>query len=312
MATPTSFPSATQRSAYVRLLRPFSFTASVVPLLLGSALAFADRGHEQWALLPFALVGGVALHAVANVANDLYDHERGVDADYALNGSSGVLVDGSLTGGQVRRYLLVLVGVVVLCGAVLLGARGLPLLVLGLVGLLGAYGYTGGPAGYKYLALGDLLVAVLMGPLMVGGCYLVLTGSLPAHVLVGSLPVALLVSAILVANNLRDVEHDALTRVVTVTTLLARRPAVAKAEYDVLVVAAYLSVPVLVVTGALPVPCLLALLAVPLATPLLRALHAATLGRPEELGIAFVAGTAKLHAATGLLLVVGVLLSRLL
>jgi len=292
-------------SPYVRLLRPFSFTASLVPLLLGAALAALDDGDDRWLLLPFVLVGGVGLHAVANVANDLYDFRRGVDVDYPLEGSSRVLTDGVLDERQVTRCLLVLVAVVVACGAVLLAVRGLPMLVLGLVGLAGAYGYTGGPRGYKYLGLGDVLVLVLMGPLMVGGSYLALTGALPSRVLLASAPVALLVSAVLVANNLRDVTHDRDTGVTTVSTALATRPALARAEYDVLLGLAALAVPVLVLTGVLPVAALLALLAVPLGVPLLRALHGSRFGCAEDLGFAFVGGTARLHAAAGALLVLG-------
>ena len=107
----------------------------------------------------------------ANVINDYFDYARGVDGDDPYGGSSGVLTKGLLRPPAVFAYGIGLFGAGVLLGLVLVYYRGLPMLLIGAVGLLGGYLYTGGPKGYKYLALGDVLVFVLMGPLAVVGSY---------------------------------------------------------------------------------------------------------------------------------------------
>ena len=110
-------------------------------------------------------------------------------------------------------------------GLVFIAVRGWPILAIGVVGLLGGYFYTAKPVGLKYLALGDLSVFVLMGPLMVVGAYLVMTGEYHHRVLLVSLPIGCLVTAILHANNTRDILHDRQAKVRTMANLLGHRGA---------------------------------------------------------------------------------------
>jgi len=305
---PAALPVPSGLAAYVQALRTYSFTASVVPLLFGAALALRDPGGDTWALLPVVLLSGVLLHAGANVVNDIADFDRGVDQGYELEGSSGVLTRAVLPRSAVVRYAAGIFAVATGLGLVLVGLRGWPMLALGVAGLLGAAGYSGGPAAYKYVGLGDPLVAVLMGPLLVIAAQLAIEGRATWGAVAASVPIAALVTAVIVANNLRDVTHDRETGVRTISTAVPW-PA-ARAEYAVLLIGAYVAVGVLVAAGTLPWPALLPLGTLPLAIGQLRALAAARPGIATDLR-GLVPNTAKLHAAFGALLILGVVLGRL-
>ena len=222
-----------------RAVRPFSFTASVTPVLLGGALAFERNVTGNWVALPLFLLCAVIFHAATNLISDHADFVKGVDKDYTY-GSSGVLVEGLLTPQQVRTgaHLLFAAGFVL--GLTLVALRGLPILILGLIGIAGGYTYTGRPVGYKYLALGDALVFILMGVLLVVGSDYALSGDLSFRTLMVSLPVSALVTAILHANNLRDIRHDAEAGVRTLAGILGESNA--KGLYVVLIAFSYFSV----------------------------------------------------------------------
>ncbi len=155
-----------------------------------------------------------------------------------------------------------LFGVGVLLGFILLYYRGLPML------LLGGYLYTGGPKGYKYLALGDVLVFLLMGPLMVVGSYYALTGGLTLTVFLASLPVGSLVAAIMAINNHRDAATDREAEVRTLSNVIGFRASVI--ENLLLPLSAYLAVVLMAFFGVLPVWSPLTFLCLPLALANLR------------------------------------------
>lgn len=225
---------------WLRALRAYSFPASVVPVLVGTALALDAGGEVSWGLLPVVLVCAVLFHAGTNVIDDYFDFVRGVDKDDPHGGSSGVLTKGLLRPPEVFAYGVGLFGAGVLLGIVLLYSRGLPMLLLGIAGLLGGYLYTGGPKGYKYLALGDVLVFLLMGPLMVVGSYYALTGGVTLTVFLASLPVGSLVAAIMAVNNHRDAATDKEAEVRTLPNVIGFRAS--RIENLLLPVSAYLFV----------------------------------------------------------------------
>jgi 1,4-dihydroxy-2-naphthoate octaprenyltransferase len=297
----------TPARAAVKALRVISFTAAVIPILLGAVLAIGAR-ESRWAYLPLALLAGILLQAGTNVINDVYDYKNGVDSAETL-GDSGVFVSGALSTRQGEAYGLALFGAAALIGVVLAFLRGPGVLVFGAIGLLGGYLYTGGPKGYKYLALGDVAVFLLMGPLMVLGTYYVLTGEAwTARVVLASLPVGFLVAAILEANNLRDLESDRKAGVRTVSGLLGFGGA--RLELVVSIAAAYLVVVVLAVAGTLAWPALLVLVTAPMAFGLIRLVMSAPKPSSRRLAVAM-PKTAFLHMAFGAAFVVGVGLGAL-
>ena len=156
--------------------RPWSFTASVIPLTLGAALAWAsDAAHAGLFLL--TLLGGVAVQTGTNMLNTYGDYRSGVDTEASAHGESPILL-GLISPEAMRRGGLIALCVAFAVGIVLGFACGWPILAFGLVGIAGGYGYTSGFWPYKYHACGPIMVFLLMGPLMALPAYYIQGGSL--------------------------------------------------------------------------------------------------------------------------------------
>ena len=186
--------------------RPWSFPASLVPMLVGAMLAYA-KGSFDAPLLLLTLAGGLLFHIGANLFNTHYDFRRGVDT--AKDADDRTLVDGVLRPWQVTAAAAACFALGAGAGAALAAISGWPIALLGAIGVFLAFFYTAGPFGYKYRALGDLGIFLSFGPLLVLGAYLVQRHDFAFTPLLFSLPVGLFIDAILHANNMRDTEADA-------------------------------------------------------------------------------------------------------
>jgi 1,4-dihydroxy-2-naphthoate polyprenyltransferase len=288
------------------IARPFSFTASSVPVAAGGALA-ALAGSFDPVLFLAALIGGVALHVGTNVTNEIYDVRKGVDTIVSPRASHAI-VKGRITDRAAYRFAIAAFAVAVIAGIVLIQARGWPIVALGLIGLIGGYTYTAPPFQYKYGPIGLPLVFLLMGPLMVIGSFYAVSGRFDAAAVAASIPVGLLVTAILHGNEWRDISEDARAGAVTFSVRAGRNAA--HWLYIGLVVGAYVALSAGVVVGLLPTWTLLAMLSLPL---LVRQIRSSELGAAgQQRAIAMIdLETAQLHAAFGLLLVMGLLIAAL-
>jgi 1,4-dihydroxy-2-naphthoate octaprenyltransferase len=273
-------------SVWLQATRPFSLTASVLPVVIGAVLSATVEGPVEWPLFPLIVACSLLFHIGTNMVSDYFDFRRGVDRDETF-GSSRVLLEGLLTPKQLLAAGIILFAVGFSLGLLLV-------FILGVIGLLGGWFYTGGPVAYKYVALGDILVFILMGPLMVIGSYFALTGQFSLTVLYASLPVGCLVAAILHANNLRDITHDARANIKTMAMVLGV-PA-AKAIYVGLVTGAYLVVFVMVLARLVTPLALVILLTLPLALRNVKAVLASVPGNPESIAMGDVM-SAQLHLA---------------
>ncbi len=208
-----------------RATRAYSLPASVVPVLLGTALSArgcgtAGVGHFQLATFLWVLLGAILAHIGANVLNDYFDFLYGVDT--RPEHGSGVLTRGEMTSGQALSFALVTLGGAALCGLMVWRAQPAFVLWWVLIGLGCAVFYS---ALLKRFALGDLLIMLAFGIGLTVGAYgvqirpLSLRGGLLAALY--SIPICLLVDAILHANNLRDAGDDRVARVRTVATVLS-------------------------------------------------------------------------------------------
>lgn len=295
-----------------RATRPFSFTATIVPVTLGAALAPSWSGTTpapllesplaRLALFALTLLGALSVHAGANMINDYYDHQNGLDNAASL-GPSKTIQEGLLTPRQMLWGGVTAFALGAVLGLLLVALRGPAILWLGVVCLPLAFFYTGWPLKLAYRGLGEVLVAIFMGPVMILGAYYVQAGRFALAPALISLPVAFLVAAIMHANNLRDIEPDRARGKVTVANLLG--PARAAWEYHLLVLGAYALVAALVAARILPPAALLSLLTLPLALSLVR--RVAATQEPLALN-GVLRQTAALHLRFGLLLIVGVLL----
>lgn len=294
--------------AWIQVFRPFSYTASMIPVLLGAALTAYLNQTARWWLLTLIVLASFLIQAGTNLVSEYFDYKKGVDRPDTY-GSSRVLVEGLLEPIQVLWVgfaCFIMTGCI---GLIFVVLRGQPIFWLGMVGILGGIFYTAGPVGYKYFGLGDLLVFCLMGPLMVVGSFYVLTGVYDPVVLWISLPVGFLVAGILSGNNLRDITHDTQANINTAATLLGHRRA--RWEYTALIVGAYIAVLAMMGFGVLPLWSLLTLLTVPLAIKNIRTALSSKPDNPEAIATLDVQ-TAQLHLPFGVLLIVSVLLGGLL
>ncbi|HEU4671679.1 MAG TPA: LLM class flavin-dependent oxidoreductase, partial [Candidatus Limnocylindrales bacterium] len=289
------------------ILRPFAYTASIVPVLAGGALAAVD-GRFTW--LPFlaALVGGVLLHSGTNVVNEIYDVRKGIDSITSPRASHAI-VKGRLTERQAFVAAIVAFVLAVAVGVYLVALRGPMIVVLGLLGLVGGWGYTAPPLQYKYRSLGVPLVFLLMGPLMVAGTYFAVTGTWALQAFVLSVPVGLLVAAILHGNEWRDISEDTRAGIVTLSSRVGRRWA--HWSYVALVLGAYITLGLAVAFRLLPPATLLAILSLPFLAQVVRSAELGATGQARAIAMIDLE-TARLHMTFGLLLVAGVLLSGVL
>jgi 1,4-dihydroxy-2-naphthoate octaprenyltransferase len=289
---------------WVRAVRPFSFTASATPVLVGSAAAF-DAGQFHAGLFLAALIGSVAIHAGANLANDYHDHVRGVDTAESV-GPAGLIQQGILSPRTVLAGALVAFAIGGVLGVWLIAARGWPILILGVLSVLAGYAYTGGPVPLGYVGLGDAVVFVFMGPTIVLGAYYVQTGTVTASAGWAAIPLAALVTAILVVNNIRDLESDRRGGKRTLATVIGARAS--RIEYLLLIYTAYGTVAGAVIMGALPPEALVVLTTIPLAVRVWAVVRTET--DPRALTRGGLRGTALLHLLVGLLLALAFVLRR--
>jgi 1,4-dihydroxy-2-naphthoate polyprenyltransferase len=286
------------------IARPFSFTASTVPVAVGGALA-AVEGKFDWTLFLASLIAGVLLHIGTNVTNEIYDVRKGVDTIVSPRASHAI-VKGRITDREAYVMAIAAFALAFVLGLYLVSVRGWPVVALGLAGLIGGYTYTAPPFQYKFSPYGIPLVFMLMGPLMVVGSYFVITGTIDWSALAISIPVGFLVAAILHGNEWRDISEDARAGARTFSVRMGRQAA--HWLYLALVVGAYIALTVAVLAALLPTWTLLAMLSLPL---LVRQIRSAEFGASgQQRAIAMIdLQTAQLHAAFGYLMVAGLIIA---
>jgi len=289
------------------LRAPF-FTASVVPVLLGTSLAFHHTGFWDWLLFLWTLAGTVLIHAGANVANDYFDHLSGndeVNVDFVrpFTGGSRMIQKKLLSPREVLTLSLVCFAGGSVIGVYLVAKVGLVLLALGIVGILGGFFYTAPPISLVSRGLGEPVIGLNFGVLPVLGAYYVQARQFRWEAVFLSLPVALLIVAILYINQFQDYEADKAVGKRNWVVRLGRRKS-AKV-FCVLMGAWMLPVVAAPLVGAGPAWCLIALVPV---LPALGAAFAATryYGDPGRLTPAN-ALTIVTHATVGLLLSVSLI-----
>jgi len=298
---------------FIRATRAPFFTATVVPVLLGSALAWRDGFfHLGYFLLTF--FGALAFHAATDVINDYGDHKSGADdinrEPTPFSGGSRMIQDGILSAGQTLRLALICYAVGIVIGLYLVAARGLPILWIGLLGCALSAWYTVPKFGLAYLGhgLGELAIGLGFGPVMVSGAYFVQAQRFTPEMWYASLPVGLLIVAVLYINEFPDYGADKAADKRTLIVKLGRRRAVS--GYVALMLGTYLSIAVGVLLNLLPWPTLVAFLTLPLAMRGIRGLRQ-FYDQSARL-IPSNAMTIQVHLMTGLLLLAAVVADGLL
>lgn len=216
--------------------RPKTLWAAVAPVLVGTALAAGEGGIKP--LVTVAILGAAILIQVgANLANDVYDYLQGADTPERL-GPVRVTESGLLTPDQVKTGMVTVFGLAILIGVYLVWVGGWPIVVIGLISILAAMAYTGGPWPLGYYGLGDLMVFVFFGMVAVYGTVYLHTGAFLSASLWGAIPMGALATAILVINNYRDIDTDLRAGKRTLAVRLGRKGT--RLEYISLLTLAYL------------------------------------------------------------------------
>lgn len=282
--------------------RPRTLPAAVAPVLVGTSLALG-AGHFHPLAFFAALLGAIFIQVGTNLSNDYSDARRGADTEDRL-GPVRVTAGGLVPPGRVLLATYVTFGLAVLCGVYLVAVAGWELIAVGAASILAGVLYTGGPRPYGYEGLGELFVFLFFGIVAVSGSYFVQVQALPWEAFACAVPVGLLASAILVVNNVRDLETDRRAGKRTLAVRLGRERT--RALYTAMVAGAFVLVPLPWLLGSMTAWLLLPWLAIPLALPLVRIVRTRVDG-PSLNGA--LAKTGALQLVFCLLFSAGILLS---
>lgn len=292
-------PGSTGWRVWVEAARPKTLPAAIVPVMVGTALAEAEGAMQPGAAL-VCLAFGLLVQIGTNFANDYFDFVQGADTP-ARVGPRRAVAAGLIRPETMRAAMWLVLTAAFGVGLLLVSVRGWALLPVGVVSILCAIAYTGGPYPLGYNGLGDVFVFAFFGLVAVGATFYVQTGYLaPAAVTCGA-AIGLLAANILVANNYRDAETDERAGKRTLVVRFGRRFAVWQYGLSHLVA---LCAPAALMLNGGEWPVLLPVLLAPWAVNLTHRLGRSV--EPDE-QIAILSATAKYLAAFGLLLAVGVM-----
>jgi 1,4-dihydroxy-2-naphthoate octaprenyltransferase len=251
---------------WIMAARVRTLPAAVAPVLVGTALSATERDLRVGGFIA-ALIGAIFIQVGTNLSNDYSDARRGADAEDRL-GPVRVTAGGLVPPRQVLVATYVSFGVAVLCGVYLVYLAGPILLAIGAASILAGVLYTGGPRPYGYEGLGEVFVFLFFGIVAVTGSYYVQAEQVTWEAFVLAVPVGLLASAILIVNNVRDLESDRRAGKRTLAVRLGRERA--RTLYGLMVYGAFVTAPAPWVAGALSAWLLLPLLLLPVAVGLVR------------------------------------------
>jgi 1,4-dihydroxy-2-naphthoate octaprenyltransferase len=288
---------------WIAAARVRTLPAAVAPVLVGTALAsYLHIFHPL--RFAAALVGAIFIQVGTNLSNDYSDARRGADTEDRL-GPVRVTAGGLVPPDRVLLATYLSFGVAVGAGIYLITVAGWQLLLVGGASILAGVLYTGGPRPYGYEGLGELFVFLFFGIVAVAGSFFVQLRHLHWEAFALAVPVGLLASAILIVNNVRDIDTDRRAGKRTLAVRLGRERA--RTLYAVAVYLAYPLAPVTWLFGPLRAWTLLPLITFPLAVGLVRTVRNRTDG-PALNGA--LARTGQLQLAFCVLLSLGLLLSR--
>lgn len=291
---------------------PF-FTASVVPVILGAVIAWQRGGDFHWVYFLLTLVAAMAIHAGTNIVNDYFDHLSGndpVNVEFVspFTGGSRLIQEGLLSPREVLMESLFFFALGSAIGLYLTWARGLIVLLVGLIGVFSGFFYTAPPIYLARWGIGEFFVGLNCGFLITLGSYYVQTRSLKWEPVVAAIPVACLITAVLWINEFQDAPADRAVGKATLVVRLGRRRAVT--GYIFLMAATYLSILLAAILRVISPFTLLALLTLPLAW---KAIGVARLHYDDYQRLTPAnATTIQIHMLTGFLLILGCFLDRVI
>lgn len=297
----TQISSITPLQAWIMASRPKTLPATISPVVVGVALAAAD-GYFKPLPAVATLLAAMLIQIGVNLANDYFDFVKGIDTSERI-GPVRVAASGLISLGRLRLGIIMVLGVTVLLGVYLAIVGGWPVVAIGLASILAVLAYSGGPFSIASNGLGDLFAFIFFGLVAVSGTYYIQAQLFHPGILVAAVPNGVLITAILVVNNLRDIETDGKTGKRTLAVMIGREAT--RVEFLVLLAAAYLTLPMLYLGWDASPWIMLAFLSVPLAVPLTKTVFQAVDGPTLNKALA---GTARLTLVFSLLFALGLML----
>jgi 1,4-dihydroxy-2-naphthoate octaprenyltransferase len=288
-------------NAWMLATRPRTLPAAIAPVILGSASAVADKSFV-WLPAAAALIVALLLQIGVNLANDYFDYLKGIDTQDRL-GPVRVTQSGLIPAKQVKAGMLLTIILSLIPGIYLITVGGLPVFIIGLACICAALAYSGGPFPLASHGLGDLFVFIFFGLVAVCGTYYVQALHLTPLVWLMGVIEGLLITAILVVNNLRDIQSDRQTGKRTLAVIIGDRGS--RAEYVLLLAGAYAIPLILMLSGRMSAWVMLPLISLPAALSLMRLIWKQPAGPILNQALA---KTAKLALIYSLLLSIGLIL----
>ncbi|MBO9130935.1 1,4-dihydroxy-2-naphthoate polyprenyltransferase [Bacillus sp. 165] len=288
------------------LTRPHTLTAAFVPVFIGTAYTLQKFGKIHVALFLMMLLASLLIQAATNMFNEYFDYKRGLDHEGSV-GIGGAIVREGVKPKTVLYLAYSCFGIAILLGVYICINSSWWLAAIGLVCMLVAYLYTGGPVPIAYTPFGELTAGLFMGVIIIGISFFIQTGTVTDDIILISVPSSILIGAILLANNIRDLDGDKENGRKTMAILVGRKNAILVLAGMFIV--AYLWTIGLVISGIASAWVLITALSIPKATGAVQGFHGKT--QPVEMMPAM-AATAKTNTIFGFLFALGLLLGYLL
>lgn len=288
-----------------RLLRPHTLTASFVPVFVGSMLAFRE-GHIEILLFITMLVASMLIQAATNMFNEYYDYVKGLDNEHSV-GIGGTIVRDGIKPKTVLNLALSFFGTAILLGVYISAESSWWIAVIGLVCMIFGYLYTGGPIPIAYTPLGELFSGFLMGTVIIGISYFIQAKTVTTEVILASIPIALFIGAILLSNNIRDLDNDKKNGRKTLAILLGRKRAIG--FLALMFMTAFIATALLIVANIFPVWSLITFIGAVKAVDVIHKFKGKT--QPIEMMPAM-AATGKTNSIYGILLGISLFISMVI
>ncbi len=289
---------------WVRATRPQFFTVMILPIMLGTMLAWREDAVFSPLLLGLSLLAGILLHAATNVLNDYFDHlnrtdEFNTDPLTPFAGGSRMIQNQLLTPNETYYFGLILLSIAILIGLLLVWLTDFGLLWIGLIGVLSGYIYSAPPFALQSRGLGELLVGLNFGILSVLGAYYVQTQRFDILPIIAAIPLACLVTAILYINEFPDYEADKKAGKKTLVVRLGLEAA--QAVYFALIALSFIIIAMGAFTGYFPLATLIAFISLIEAKNAIQVLHQFA-DQPKQL-VPAIKNTIELHFMMSVVLI---------
>lgn len=208
-----------------RLLRPHTLTASFIPVFVGTMYAVIYENTFHTGLFLAMMLASILIQAATNMFNEYYDYVLGLDTEESV-GIGGTIVRDGIKPQTVLNLALIFFGIAIVIGIYISATTSWWIAAIGAASMLIGYLYTGGPIPIAYTPFGEVTAGFLMGTVMIGISYFIQTGHVTTNVILISIPIAIFIGAILLSNNIRDLDNDKVSGRKTIAILIGRKNAI--------------------------------------------------------------------------------------